>query len=79
MKGQIIMAIKNKKCCVCGSYTHGRGLSNDLGTCVCLNCARAIRDIMLLDSHDLQDNYYVQPVLQGADCYIPPIPVNREK
>lgn len=72
------MKKNNKKCCVCGSRTNGRGLSNDLGTCVCLTCARAIRDIMLLQEGVDEDRDYFQPIIGGSDCYIPPIPVSKE-
>lgn len=68
---------KNKKCCVCGNHTYGKGLSNDLGTCVCLNCARAIRDIMLLQEGNTEDQDYFQPIIADSDVYIPPIPVSK--
>ena len=70
------MSKKNKKCCVCSSSTYGKGLSNDLGTCVCLNCARAIRDIMLQQEGRTTARDYCQPVIAGGSGYIPPIPVN---
>ena len=70
------MAIKNKKCCVCSTYTNGKGLENNLGTAVCLPCARAIRDIMLLQEGVKKDRNYCQPVIQDSDCYIPPFPLD---
>lgn len=73
------MSSKNKKCCVCGNPTYGKGLSNDLVTCVCLNCARAIRDIMLQQERSAEARDYRQVVLPNNSCYIPPFPVNQNK
>lgn len=72
------MSNKNT-CCVCGNPTYGKGLYNDLGTCVCFTCARAIRDIMLLQEGNAEDQDYFQPIIPGSDSYFPPFPVNQTK
>lgn len=70
---------KDKKCCVCGSKTYGKGLSTDLGTCVCLSCARAIRDIMLMQQGKTEACDYCQPIVMDSHYYIPPFPVSHSK
>lgn len=73
------MSKKNKKCCVCGSPTYGKGLSNDLGTCICLSCARAIRDIMMMQAGKNEAGDYCQPIIPDSSLYIPPFPVNPHR
>ena len=67
-----------KKCCVCRSTIYGSGLSNEMGTCICLNCARTIRDIMLLQEGNMKEQDYCQTIIGDGSCYIPPYPVSRK-